>query len=243
MTRTTRLTIALACLGVATPAYAHFVLMQPSSWAQQAAGGDPEKSPPCGNEGPPVETGAITEYRVGETITIKIDERTPHPGHYRVSLAPDQASLPDDPMVTPGATDCGSLAIDSSPTLPLLADGLLVHTRAFSGPQTAQVTLPAGMTCDHCVLQIVEFMSSHGAPCFYHHCANIKISVNGADAGPTGGDAGADPGGNAGGCCDTHGRGSSAWLALIVGALLARRRVTRRCASGRPRRSRRPPGA
>ena len=235
MTRTTKLFAVLACLSAATPAYAHFVLMQPTNWANQDSYGLPERTAPCGNEGTPVATNAVTEYKVGDTVTIQINEVVPHPGHYFVSLAADQASLPKDPTVTPVGTDpCGSLPIVANPVLPLLADGLLVHTSAFTAPQTTQVTLPAGMTCDHCVLQVVEFMSNHGAPCFYHHCANIKITTTGADAGipdPTG-DAGivdagiVDPGapGAGGGCCDTHGRGSSAWLGLLVGMLALRRR-------------------
>jgi uncharacterized protein (TIGR03382 family) len=233
MTRCTKLLIALACLAAANPAYAHFKLAKPASWAQQASDGSPQKSPPCGNEGPAVETGAINEYKVGEPVTITIQETTYHPGHYRVSLAPDQNGLPDDPggdVVAGGGMACGSLAIAGSPTMPLIADGLFVHTKAFSGPQTAQVMLPAGMTCDHCVLQIVEFMGNHGAPCFYHHCANIKISVNGADAGPPGDDdagTGQTGGPSTGGGCSAQRTSSPALVgiaALGLGLGLRRRR-------------------
>lgn len=225
MTRATTLLVMLGCGFVATPAYAHFVLMQPQNWANQASDGTPEKTAPCGNEGTPVATNAVTEYRVGETATIQIDEVVPHPGHYFVSLAADQASLPKDPTVTPVTGDaCGSLPIVASPALPLLADGLLVHTSAFTAPQTTQVTLPAGMLCDHCVLQVVEFMSSHGAPCFYHHCANIKITTSGADAGVPG-EAGTSSNSGSGGGCNASGHGSPAWLGLgLLGAALALRR-------------------
>src|SRR5678815_4207077 len=157
------LLLALAGLAAAPPAHAHFNLMKPQSWANQDPDGNPQKSPPCGNENA-VETRAVNEYKVGDTIDITIRETTARPGD-------------PDAEVVPGTTDCGSLAIKTNPTLPLLADGLLVHTRAFSGPQTVKVALPAGMLCDHCVLQVVEFMAEHGAPCFYHHCANIKICL------------------------------------------------------------------
>ncbi|HZJ65076.1 MAG TPA: SCE4755 family polysaccharide monooxygenase-like protein [Kofleriaceae bacterium] len=224
------LLLALAGLAAAPPAHAHFNLMKPQSWANQDPDGNPQKSPPCGNENA-VETRAVNEYKVGDTIDITIRETTAHPGHYRVFLASDQASLPGDPdaEVVPGTTDCGSLAIKTNPTLPLLADGLLVHTRAFSGPQTVKVALPAGMLCDHCVLQVVEFMAEHGAPCFYHHCANIKITATGADAGVPGPgpDGGVDVNEPAGGCCSAHGNSSSVVLALIVGALVLRRRARR----------------
>jgi MYXO-CTERM domain-containing protein len=232
MSRATQITIVFASLAAASPAYAHFYLMQPSSWAKLDSGGNPQKTPPCGNEGQPVQSSAVIEYKVGDTIPITIQETTFHPGHYRVSLAKDQASLPADPDsdVVPGTTACGSLAINPSPKLPLLADGLLVHTGPFSGAQTAQVKLPAGMTCDPCVLQVVEFMSSHGAPCFYHHCSNIKITANGADAGipGPGGDAGNDVDPGMGGCCDAHGSGAaSAWLGLLVVGLVLRHRRRR----------------
>jgi uncharacterized protein (TIGR03382 family) len=227
--------VVLAWLAAGTPAYAHFVLMQPSSWAKLDADGNPQKSPPCGNEGPPVETSAVIEYKVGDTIPITIAETTFHPGHYRVSLAKDQASLPDDPDgdVVPGTMACGTLAINNNPTLPLLADGLLVHTTAFgkTNPQTAMVKLPAGMTCDHCVLQVVEFMSNHGAPCFYHHCSNIKITANGADAGIPGSgggggnDAGVDGEPSTGGGCSTTGGSASALLGLMIAAGVLRRRA------------------
>jgi len=229
MSRITQLSLVLACLGTAGPAYAHFHLTTPTNWAKQSDAGDPQKTAPCGNEGSPADLGVITEYKAGDTISISITETTYHPGHYRVSLAADQASLPHDPDgdVVKGTMACGSLAINPNPTLPLLADGLLVHNAMFTSPQTMQVTLPPGMTCDHCVLQVVEFMAEHGAPCFYHHCANIKISATGADAGtqgPAGVDAGT--GTSSGGGCDTGGglfTGSSL-LMLTIGFVVLRRR-------------------
>jgi Lytic polysaccharide mono-oxygenase, cellulose-degrading len=235
MKRVPRLLIAVVCFGVATPAYAHFMLMQPASWANQSQPyGDPQKNAPCGNEGA-VQTGQITEYKVGDMVTISFKETIPHPGHYRVLLAPDQASLPADPPVTADMqSDCGSTTITQNPTLPLLADGLLVHTEAapLVGTQTIKVPLPPGMLCERCVLQIVEFMSNHGAPCYYHHCANIKISVNGpppGTGGGGGGDAGVDGGTTSGGC-STGAAGASLLGGFAFGllALCAGRRVSLR---------------
>jgi uncharacterized protein (TIGR03382 family) len=250
MTRT-QISIVLVCLVAASPAYAHFNLVEPANWTTQNADGDPQKLAPCGNEGTPAPTdnGTVQEYKAGSVVNISINETIPHPGHYRVSLAADRASLPPDPAADvvstgPGNKECTSLAINPNPTLPLLADGLLVKTTGTTGPRTMQVTLPAGMTCDHCVLQVVEFMSNHPASCFYHHCANIKISTNGpvggggtdagpvggggVDAGPVGGggnDAGVD-GGASGGGCSVAGKDVTgvALLAMTVGLVLARRR-------------------
>jgi hypothetical protein len=179
-------------------AKAHFVLQAPACYSEQDSQGFPEKSAPCGQSdpsGPVVPTGKVTTFHGGETITITIDEVVTHPGHYRVSLAADQNSLPADPAVTPGvmpgvagatSTPCGTAVIETSPALPVVADGLLVHTEAFSGPQSVQVTLP-NMSCTNCVLQVVEFMSDHGlnrpGGCFYHHCANVTIEATAVDAG------------------------------------------------------------
>jgi cysteine-rich repeat protein len=79
-------------------------------------------------------------------------------------------------MVTPTGSDaCASAAVQDPPTFPILADNVLPHTQAFPGPQTFTVTLPTNVTCTKCTLQVLEFMSNHPAPCFYHHCADISI--------------------------------------------------------------------
>jgi hypothetical protein len=177
--------LAVICfLGALVPlgAHAHFKLVSPASWAAQNGLGDPQKSGPCGQSDPGLPaspTGIVTTVEQGQLLTVTFDETIFHPGHYRVSLAADQASLPQDPVVTPGTTACGSTAIVQNPTPPLLADGVLVHSAQLSGRQSVQVQLPPEMTCTTCVLQISQFMSNHGlnnpGGCFYHHCANLKI--------------------------------------------------------------------
>jgi hypothetical protein len=194
--------IAVVCFTLlgftSTQANAHFTLVAPASWAAQDSVGSPQKSAPCGQADPgmtAVPSGVVATVQQGSKLTITINETIFHPGHYRVSLAADQASLPADPPVTAGSTACGSTQISTNPTLPLLADGLLVHTTAFSGPQTVEVQLPAGMTCTNCTLQVTEFMSQHGlntpGGCFYHHCANVSITATGSNDGGSndGGDA------------------------------------------------------
>lgn len=178
------LAVALAAAPVSV-ASAHFFLEEPESWQEQDSLGDPQKTGPCGSEGPNRPTGAVTAYRSGQTITIQIRETIFHPGHFRVALATtDRSELPPDPPVTPGATACGSVPIMDPPVFPVLGDGLLPHTSPLTGEQTLEVTLPDGVSCEHCTLQIVQWMSSHGAPCFYYHCADISIrEVTVEDAG------------------------------------------------------------
>jgi hypothetical protein len=122
----------------------------------------------------------VTAFAPGEAITITLDEPIFHPGHYRVALSVnDRSELPPPPPVTAGETPCGSVPIMDPAVFPVLADGMLQHTEPFSGTQSFQVTLPSDVTCTHCTLQVLEFMSDHAAPCFYHHCADISIGAGG----------------------------------------------------------------
>jgi hypothetical protein len=215
-----------ALASLSATARAHFILVEPESYSEQGFLGDPQKSAPCGQADPHFEleeTGFVTSVKSGSRLTIAIRETIFHPGHYRVSIAPDLASFPPDPPVTAGATACGSTQIESAPTLPLLADGLLVHTEPFDGLQTMEVQLPDGFTCEKCVLQVTEFMSDHAlnvpGGCYYHHCATLTIN-------PTG--EGEQPPPRAGCQCEAL---PGAGLAALLGAF-ARRRPRRERAAG-----------
>jgi MYXO-CTERM domain-containing protein len=181
---------------------AHFHLETPAASLDQDQSGNPQKAPPCGQDATATETGIITPYQAGTTVTITLNETIFHPGHYRVAIAPnDPSELPDEPPVTPGSTECGSTTIMDPPVFPVLADGVLLHDAPFGGPQTIEVTLPDDLECEHCTLQILEFMSNHAASCFYHHCATIAVqaepvmttsatSSSAASTGPGGGGSG-----------------------------------------------------
>lgn len=195
--------LGAAALGASSPtvASAHFILQQPPAYSVQDGLGSPQKSAPCGQADPGVPmkpSGLVTTFVQGQTFTLTIDEKVPHPGHYRVLIAADPNALPADPAVTPGATPCGSTTITTNPTLPLVADGLLPHTAAFTTPQSVQVTLPPNFTCTSCTMQVVQFMSNHQlnnpGGCYYHHCANVSILPA-----PDGGTVDAAPPGSADG--------------------------------------------
>jgi hypothetical protein len=227
-------------------AAAHFVLDEPAASLSQSGLGDPQKAPPCGDGAGGARTGTITAYQTGQTITVTVHETVFHPGHYRVALAVnDRSELPAEPLVTPGSTPCGTVAIMDPPVFPVLADGMLLHTTPLSGPQSFEVALPAGVTCDHCTLQVIEFMSNHplNVPggCFYHHCAELSIhdvvvaddAGVAADAGGTtpmdaGVDAGAPPRPTSGcACAVAQGRsteGGLVYVSLALIPLIARRR-------------------
>ncbi len=176
--------LAIAVLGAGllgtTTARAHFILTSPPAVSEQNFLGDPQKAPPCGDNGDAVATGIVTEYQAGDVVTITIDETIFHPGHYRIALAVNDISeLPAEPLVTPNNTDCGTVPIQDPPVFPVLADGVFVHDQPFDQPQSIDITLPADLNCNNCTLQVIQFMSDHGlnnpGGCFYHHCASLSV--------------------------------------------------------------------
>ena len=234
-------------LGGATSALAHFKLGTPTSMTVQDTLGGPQKSAPCGLSDTPgvmdesTKTNMVTTVQTGSMLSISINETIFHPGHYRVAIAQTMAQLPADPPVTAVTGDpCDSTTIMQTPTLPVLGDGLLVHTTALSGTQTMTVQLPAGMTCTNCVLQVIQFMSNHGlnnpGGCFYHHCATVTIADNApdgppvveGDGAPT--DAGPSGGPDPAGCCSTQRDPMTSLVGtgLIAFLLLRKRRARSR---------------
>jgi hypothetical protein len=179
--------LVVVAMVVLTPfAGAHFRLLEPQPWLMQNNLGDPQKLGPCGgtsaDSGTP--TNAVNKIQGGQMLHIKLQETVFHPGHYRVALAVNSRSeLPPDPPVTTRDTDKGpwsvSSAIASSPQIPVLADGLFVHTTRQTTPFETDVQLP-NIHCEKCTLQIVEFMAEHGSNpdggYFYHHCAVLAIT-------------------------------------------------------------------
>jgi hypothetical protein len=174
----------------ATSALAHIHLDSPPSFQVTDALGNPQKTAPCGGPGTP--SNIVTTVEAGSTLTVSWTDTIFHPGHYRISIAPDPADF-----VTPtpviNANNCESAPIESTPVLPTVADGVYPHTTGTSGMMRSyDITVPM-MHCDTCTLQLMQFMSNHAPPCFYDQCATLRIVMPDAgvamDAG-TDGDAG-----------------------------------------------------
>lgn len=209
-----RASLVFVLIVTAAPASAHFWLEAPdASFVQTAPYGDPQKTPPCGNEGTPIPTNQVTTVTAGDLLTVRVRETIFHPGHYRVALGLNgPGDLPAAPPVTPvGADPCGSTVVQSPPVFPVIADGELRHSAPFSGPQTFSVRIPSNVSCTNCALQVIQYMSSHGAPCFYYHCANLRVLPR--DAGTPDAGAGTDAGAGA-----DAGSGSDAGAGLDAGA-------------------------
>src|SRR6478609_6494413 len=122
---------------------AHFKLLEPTSWLIENDRGDPQKTGPCGGSntdwGKP--SYVVNKAVGGQKLHIKVQETVYHPGHYRVALAVNSPTeLPADPQVTTKDSERGaqsvSAAIQDPAPIPILADGLFVHsTRPAQGQQ------------------------------------------------------------------------------------------------------------
>jgi len=149
--------------------------------------GDPQKLGSCGgtsaNSGMP--TNAVNKVRGGQTLHITLQETIFHPGHYRGALAVNSRSeLPPEADVTTLDTDkapwSSRRASRASITkIPVVADGLFVHTARQNGSFETDVQLP-NIHCEKCTLQIEEFMAKHGynhaGGYLYHHCAVLQMT-------------------------------------------------------------------
>jgi hypothetical protein len=73
---------SLAIALLAQRAAAHFHLLEPASWIQESANGDPQKMAPCGGTSadPGKPTGAVTNVKGGDNLHIKLRETIFHPG-------------------------------------------------------------------------------------------------------------------------------------------------------------------
>jgi hypothetical protein len=183
--------VGCAALLAAAPAvmFAHFRLLEPASWLVEDQRGDPQKSGPCGGNnadwGKP--SYIVSKVTGGQKLHIKVQETIYHPGHYRVALAVNSPTeLPRDPeVVTADDVAKGrqsvSAKIQDPPQMPVLADGLFVHTAKVDAPFETDVVLP-NITCRKCTLQVVQFMAEHGfnnpGGYSYHHCAALQITAD-----------------------------------------------------------------
>ncbi len=159
MKRSVVRSVGCAALLAVTPTvmYAHFRLLEPSSWLVEDARGDPQKAGPCGGTnadwGKP--SYVVTKVTGGQKLHIRVQETIYHPGHYRVALAVNSPTeLPRDPeVVTVDRADRGresvSATIQDPPQTPVLADGLWVHKAKVEAPWETDVLLP-NVSCRKC---------------------------------------------------------------------------------------------
>ena len=213
--------------------------------------GGNQKVGPC--EGIPVlAEDALTVFRPGAQVKVKVKETVPHPGHFRIMFDADVADGEDflDPV------NCDDVGTPNGTTL--LADNLLpaqggtcpgFHTPSVRTPirdevYEFEITLP-NIECDNCVLQVVQVMTDAakadplgnwdptGGKGLYFRCSNLKLSatddptpVPGTDPGDGTDPDTMSPGNNAG-CSATAPSGTAGFAVIALFLGIARRRTTR----------------
>jgi MYXO-CTERM domain-containing protein len=212
---------ALVCVP-ATVAQAHIQLTYPTQrYTDQKYG-------PCGRQNDTGRGDAVTTLPPGATITVTWDETINHPGHFRISFDADG----QDDFVDPAGFDDFYTA-DS-----VLADN--IEDTPLGGPSSFEITLP-NIECSNCTLQVVQVMTDKppygDGNDLYYQCADLILTADAPDAGPTPDAPGPDAPGpgidDPGGCGCQSGPGSlpgSAVLLIMVLAalgLMRRRRAAR----------------
>lgn len=189
-------TVLFLCFSVA--ASAHIKLTSPTARHVTNQLGDPQKNEPCGpagNGGTP--TNAVLTVDAGSMLTVQWTETIYHPGHFRIAIAEQTSALvTPTPVLNAMRTDCLSAPYETNPVAPVIADGLFrTHS---GGAHSTQIRVP-DISCERCVLQVMQFMSSHAPPCFYYQCATLRIVKPEAPSDAGTDDAGAGGSGGGGG--------------------------------------------
>jgi hypothetical protein len=186
-----RFLLVFVALAMAVPTSAHFKLLEPASWLIENDRGDPQKAGPCGGTntdwGKP--SYIVNKAVGGSKLHLRIQEAVYHPGHYRVALAVNSPTeLPPDPQAATRDSERGpwsvSAPIQDPPQIPVLADGLFVHSTRPTGqlpPWESDIQLP-NINCKQCTLQVIQFMADHAfnnpGGYSYHHCADLQITAD-----------------------------------------------------------------
>ncbi len=191
--------ISLTALLVTSSVFAHARLKTPTPRSNSDLLKDPNG--PCGNV---VRTALTTNYTPGQQVDVAFEETVNHAGCFTFAL---------------------SQANDTNFTLLKMVP----HSTNGALPRqyTTTLQLPAGVTCQNCTLQQIQYMIAgfDGGVCppanppagsRYYSCADIRIAAAVVDAGAGGGagggagDDGSAGGGAGGGSEDAGAGGGSA---------------------------------
>jgi uncharacterized protein (TIGR03382 family) len=178
--------VALSGLVVAlcaSQALAHIRLVTPPPRDEGVAGNDAHKTGPCGGV---ARTAKFTQYASGAAVRVEFEETIGHRGCFQIALAEQ------------GDTNFRVLAQTNDPNDP-------------AGKRTMNITLPSGLTCKSCTLQLRQLMINRacaggdaggldasyenvnnlGAGDVYYSCADVCIGSDCPEAGAPVGDAAA----------------------------------------------------
>lgn len=182
-----RLLVVAAVLAVPATAFAHAHLTDPPS--RPGTNDTTIKIGPCGNL---PRSGSFVQYDAGATVTVAFEETIAHQGCYqfRLSTTGDDKNFQLLKQVNDPA--------------------------GLGGKQTTQVTLPSGVTCEKCTLQMLQLMigttcaanqdptAAMNAGNVYYSCADVRIgdfpdAGTSADSGTTTGTDGGSSSSSSGG--------------------------------------------
>ena len=115
------------------------------------------KTAPCGDA--VIDAAKRVTLSAGETITVEWEETINHPGSFKISFAPNGTS---EFVLLKEVADT--------------QDGPVT----FGDPATyhqysTTITVP-DVTCNTCVMQLIQVMTDRTPPTFYHSCADVKIT-------------------------------------------------------------------
>lgn len=197
--RALRASPALALLAAlqffAESAAAHITLMDPPA---RYPGASENKACPCGvgtsnrtcrvegERSDPNRSDRITMLRAGETIVVRFNETVGHAGRYRVALDLDGADL----------EDFNANVLLDVPDPPGRAGNLDDGTSIWE----LSVTIPPGMSCDNCTLQLIQMMNGNMEDpvadpvglSTYYQCADIVVVDAEGEGGGAGGEGASD---------------------------------------------------
>lgn len=174
----------------ATPAAAHVALTDPPARYDSQMY---IKDYPCGHPDNP-DGESTRSYEEGATITVQWNEYIGHPGHFRIALSTEGDQALIDPTDYDDFYPAPNVILDNIED----PDGVADHS--------VEITLPAGVTCEKCTLQLLQIMTDKmpwgpaGGNELYYQCADITITPVGA---------GTEGGNDTTGGAETGGSGSS----------------------------------
>lgn len=157
---------------VAAPASAHIRLTKPAPRSQADNLKPPAAPPPCGNVPRGAQPSAV--YKAGDTIDVEWQETIGHAGCYQIGFSTDDKAFT-------------VLSQINDPT-------------DATGTRKTTVTLPAGVSCKNCTLQLRQLMLENapvktcatnavppdgtgGMGNTYYSCADICVGTECGDAG------------------------------------------------------------
>ena len=121
--------------------------------------GDPwdQPQPRPGETGGKFGRGVIVRsYSPGQVVKVTVDVTANHRGYFRFRLCP---------QTRPGAPAPESCFYNNNNLLQLSQGGTKFHIKPGTGSHSTLVRLPAGLSCEHCVLQWTYVAGNNWGDC------------------------------------------------------------------------------